>query len=187
MFNKDLLLLDIEATGIDVTKHEIIQLAAVLLDKKTLKEKKSFNMFTKPSNWTKRSAEAMAVNNINWEQLKDAPSLKTALQKFNRAFGKNVIPTTYGGNLDIIFLPAAYRSVGMKYPFEYHTFNIWPVCYTYMAKKKLLKNKKRFVGFSLEDIGDHLKVPRLPGRHDALIDCRYEADVLRALLKALKV
>ena len=48
MFNKDLLVLDIESTGTDVTKHEIIQLAGILLDKKTLKEKKVFsNLFLK--------------------------------------------------------------------------------------------------------------------------------------------
>jgi DNA polymerase III alpha subunit (gram-positive type) len=187
MFNKDLLLLDIEATGIDVTKHEVIQLAAVLLDKKTLREKKSFNMFIKPKRWANRSAKAMAVCNISWDQLEDAPSMKKVLREFNKTFGKNVIPATYGGNLDIIFLPAAYRSAGMKYPFEYHTFNMWPICYTYMAKKKLLKNRRKFVGFSMENVGDHLKVPRLPGRHDALVDCRYEADILRALLKKLKV
>ncbi len=185
MFNKDLLLLDIEATGIDVTKHEIIQLAAVLLDKKTLREKKSFNLFAKPVNWNKRSLEAMSVNKIDWEQVKSAPNLKSVLQKFNHTFGKNVIPTTYGGNLDIIFLPAAYRSVKMRYPFEYHTFNIWPLCYTYMAKRGQLKNTKRFVGFTLENIGDYLGVSRLPGRHDALVDCRYEADILRSLLKAI--
>ncbi|HEX3099771.1 MAG TPA: exonuclease domain-containing protein, partial [Patescibacteria group bacterium] len=64
MFNKDLLMLDIEATGIDVTKHEIIQIAGVLLDKKTLKEKKSFTSYARPRNWGSREAEAMAVNNI---------------------------------------------------------------------------------------------------------------------------
>ncbi len=186
MFNKDLLVLDIESTGIDVTKHEIIQLAAVQLDKKTLKEKKSFSSFVRPKKWAKRDPEAMAVNSIAWEQVKDAPSLKSVLQKFNRTFGKDVIPTTYGGNLDIIFLPAAYRSVGMKYPFEYHTFNMWPLFYTFMAMHKQLKNKKRYVGFSLEDTGDFLKVPRQDGRHDALVDCYYEADVLRAVLKKLK-
>lgn len=186
MFNKDLLMLDIEATGIDVTKHEIIQLAAVLLDKKTLKEKKSFNMFAKPKRWKHREQEAMDVNGISWETLKNASELKTVLQKFNRTFGSDLIPTTYGGNLDIVFLPAAYRAVNMKYPFEYHTFNMWPVCYTFMAMKKQLKNKKRFVGFSLEDLGDYLGVTRLPGRHDALIDCQYQAAVLRALLKAMK-
>src|SRR4051812_1032471 len=108
MFNKDILVLDIEATGINVTKHEIIQLAAVLLDKKTLKEKKSFNSFVKPKKWSTREPEAMAINNIAWAQLKNAPSIKSVLQKFNRTFGHNCIPSTYGGNLDIIFLPAAY-------------------------------------------------------------------------------
>lgn len=186
MFNRDLLVLDIESTGTDVTKHEIIQLAAILLDKKTLKEKKSFNMFVKPKHWNRRSAEAMRVNNISWDQVKDAPDLKTVLKKFNRTFGKNLIPVTYGGNLDIIFLPAAYRSAGMKYPFEYHTFNMWPVCYTYMAMQNRLTNRQRFVGFILENIGDYLGVPRMDQRHDALVDCYYEADILRALLKAIK-
>ncbi len=186
MFNKDLLVLDIEATGIDVTKHEIIQLAAILLDKKTLKQKKSFNSFARPKKWANRQPEAMAVTNIEWNQLKDAPDIKEVLQKFNRTFGKDVIPTTYGGNLDIIFLPAAYRNAGMKYPFEYHTLNMWPLFYTYMALNKQLKNRDRYVGFTLENVGDYLKVPRVPDRHDALVDCEYEADVFRAVIKQLK-
>lgn len=185
MFNKDLLVLDIESTGIDVTKHEIIQIAGVLIDKKTLKEKKSFSSYVKPKKWKQRSPEAMAVNHITWDQLKDAPDIKTVLKKFVNVFGKDVIPTTYGGNLDIIFLPAAFRNSKMKYPFDYHTFNMWPLFYTYMGSHNQLKNRKRFVGFSLEDIGDYLKVPRSPDRHDALADCYYEADVLRALVKKL--
>lgn len=185
MFNKDLLMLDIECTGIDVTKHEIIQIAGVVLDKKTLKEKKSFMSYVKPVNWNIQEPEAMAVCKIDWEDVKDAPSIKTVLQKFNRAFGSDVIPTTYGGNLDAIFLPAAYRQAKMKYPFEYHSFNMWPLCYTYMAKRNQLKNKKRYVGFSLEDLGDYLGVQRMPRRHDALGDCLYQAAILRALIKVV--
>jgi DNA polymerase III epsilon subunit-like protein len=186
MFNKDLLVLDIESTGIDVTKHEIIQLAAILIDKKTLKEKQTFSSFVKPVSWANRDPEAMAVNGIVWEQLKNAPSIKTVLQKFNRTFGKDCIPTTYGGNLDIIFLPAAYRKAGMKYPFDYHTFNMWPLFYTYMALQKKLTNKKRYVGFSLEDVAEFLEVPPSENRHDALGDCYYEAEILRRLIKELK-
>lgn len=186
MFNKDLLMLDIEATGTDVTKHEIIQIAGVVLDKKTLKQKKSFVSFVKPTNWKSRDPEAMDICKIEWEDVKDAPSLKSVLQKFNKTLGTDSIITTYGGNLDVIFLPAAYRKTKLKYPFEYHTFNMWPLCYTYMAKRKQLKNKKRYVGFSLENIGDYLGVKRMPGRHDALGDCLYQAEILRKLLKALK-
>ncbi len=185
MFNKDLLMLDIECTGIDVTKHEIIQIAGVVLDKKTLKEKQSFVSYVKPTNWKARDPEAMAICKIEWKDVKDAPSLKTVLQKFNKTFGHDVIPTTYGGNLDIIFLPAAYRKSGMKYPFEYHSFNMWPLCYTYMGKRNQLKNKKRYVGFSLEDLGDYLGVGRMAGRHDAMGDCLYQAAILRALLKVV--
>ena len=84
MFNHDILLLDIEATGLDVTRHEIIQLAAILLDKKTLKEKKNFSSYAKPKKWENREPEAMAVNGISWDSLKNAPSLTTVLKKFNR-------------------------------------------------------------------------------------------------------
>lgn len=187
MFNKDLLLLDMEMTGTDVTRHEVIQLAAVLLDKKTLKEKKSFSSYIKPKFWKRRDPESMAVCNITWDDLKDAPDLKTVLTAFNKTFGKNVLPTMYGGNLDIIFLPAAYRTAKIKYPFEYHTFNIWPLFYTFMAKKGKLTNKKRFVGFSLEDLAKHFKIPPTKDRHDALGDCRFEAEVLRKAVKAIKV
>ena len=186
MFKKDLLLFDLESTGLDVNTHELIQIAAILLDKKTLKPKKEFSSYIKPKRWAKRSPSAMAVNKIKWDQLKDAPSIGTVLKKFNKTFGKDVTPAMYGGSLDIVFLPAAYRSAGMKYPFEYHTFNLWPLCYTFMAMNKQLKNTKKFVGFTLENIGDYLKVPRVDNRHDAMGDCLYEADVFRAVIKAMK-
>ena len=38
-FYKDILLIDLETTGLDAGRHEIVQIAAVLLDKKTLKER----------------------------------------------------------------------------------------------------------------------------------------------------
>ena len=187
MFKQDLLLIDIESTGVDITKHEMIQLAAILLDKKTLKAKKTFNEFIKPTKWRNRDPEAMAVCNITWDQVKDAPDLKTVLRKFDNTFGNEPVITTYGGNLDIIFFPAHYRKVGKKYPFDYHTFNIWPLCYVYMAKKKKLTNKKRATGFSLEDVAKHFKIPVPTNRHDALADCELEAEVLRHLVKHMKV
>ena len=40
-FKRDILLIDTEFSGFDVPKkHDLLQIAAVLLDKKTLKEKK---------------------------------------------------------------------------------------------------------------------------------------------------
>jgi DNA polymerase III epsilon subunit-like protein len=66
MFNQDILLVDIEATGLDPQKNEIIQIAGVLLDKKTLAIKKDFNSYIRPTKWSNRDPEAMKVNKIPW-------------------------------------------------------------------------------------------------------------------------
>jgi DNA polymerase-3 subunit epsilon len=187
MFKKDLLVLDIEATGLEADKHEIIQLAAILLDKKTLKEKKRFDSFIKPSNWKNRSREAMAVNQISWEQLKNAPDIKTVLKKFQKTFGTEFSIAPYGTIMDTWFLRVAYKQCRMRYPFDYHIFDIWPLVYIYMAKKKLLHNRTRFVGFGLDDAAKHFNIPVPAGRHTALTDCEIEAEVLRQIIKRIKL
>jgi DNA polymerase III epsilon subunit-like protein len=189
MFTKDLLLIDEEMTGVDPTRHEIIQLAGILLDKKTLKEKKHFTSFVKPKHWSRRDPEAMAVSRITWEQVKNAPPLETALQKFSKTFGHQVLLANYGGNIDYEFLKTGFRQANLRYPYNYHTFNIWGVILVYCAKKKLLKpsfTAKEFGGFNLERVLAHFSIPT-PPLHDALVDCRAEAEVLRRVLKALKV
>lgn len=187
MFNHDILIIDVESTGVDLQKHELIELGAVLLDKKTLKEKRSFESLIKPKYWSRRDPEAMAVNNITWQQLKTAPSQSAVIKKFQNTFGTKVALANYGTILDTAMLRKAYRESKLKYQFDYHIFDIWPLCFTYMAKKKKLTNRKKFSGFSLEEIATDLKVKIPTDRHTALADCRMEAEVLRKLLRKIKV
>ncbi len=86
MFNKDILILDIEATGVDFNKHELIEIGALLLDKKTLREKKSFESFIKPKRWADREPEAMAVNKISWDELKKALEFKNSFTAIRSDF-----------------------------------------------------------------------------------------------------
>jgi len=187
MFTKDILLIDEEATGLDHTRHEIIQIAGVLLDKKTLKEKKHFVSYVRPKKWRTRDPEAMKVNHITWDQVKDAPDIKTVIQKLHRTFGTNVILSTYVGNLDITFLKTAFKNSKLKYPFDHHVFDIWAVLYVMAAKKRLLTSKKDFAGFSQESLLAGLGMAVPASLHDALVDCRTEADLLRRALKELRV
>lgn len=187
MFNHDILIIDIESTGVDLQKHELIELGAVLLDRKTLKEKRSFESFIKPKHWARRDPEAMAVNKIAWNQLKNAPTQSAVIKQFQKTFGTKVALANYGTILDTAMLRKAYRESKMLYPFDYHVFDIWPLCFTYMAKRKKLTNRKKFSGFSLEEIATDLKVKIPADRHTALADCRMEAEVLRKLLKKIKV
>jgi DNA polymerase-3 subunit epsilon len=182
-FKKDLLLIDLETTGLDASKHEIIQLAAVLLDKKTLWEKRSFNAYIKPRFWQKRDRKSMAVNKITWQQLSQAPDLKIVLRKFKKTFNpKKVVLSYYVGIMDVAFLSQAFKQVKVNYPFDYHTFNLWGLFYPFMAKKNRLNNRQQFAGFGLEDMMQMFKI-KSAKLHDALEDCRVEAAILRKVLQ----
>jgi DNA polymerase III alpha subunit (gram-positive type) len=182
-FKKDILLIDMEATGLDPLHFEMIQLAAVLLDKKTLKEKQVFSSYIKPKKWKNRDKESMEVNKIAWEQLKDAPSLNTVIGDFNGLFDpKKMVIAYYGGPIDMDYMRKAYRESKIKWNFDYHYLNLWPIFYFYLAKKNQLKNIKKFTGFTLEDLIKKFRIKVEGTRHDALYDCRIEAEILRRIL-----
>lgn len=185
-FKKDLLLIDIEASGLDPKRHEILQLAGILLDKRTLKEKQSFVSYIKPRHWQRSDPQSLKVNRITYDLVRNAPLLPAVLKKFNRTFGKQVILTYYVGIMDIAFLNAAYERARIKFPFDYHTFNIWGLFYSFLALKNKLNSKKEYAGFGLEDCLRMFKIDVPPNLHDALVDCRAEAEVLRKVLLELK-
>jgi DNA polymerase III epsilon subunit-like protein len=186
IFKHDILLIDIEDTVLKYNTHDPIQLAAVLLDKKTLKEKKSFTSYIKPKHWKNWDPEAMAVNSIDKAQLINAPSLTTVIKRFEELYkNRPVIISYYGGNVDIPFIRKMYEQVGKRYPFDYHAFDLWAVCHTYLAVHNKLKNSKRHAGFTLEDLMKRFDI-EIENRHDALADCRAEAAVLRHIYKELQ-
>ncbi len=188
MVKYDLLLIDIESTGLDVSRHEIIQLAAILLDKKTLKEKRNFNSYIKPMNWVSRDHVAMAINKIDYEQIKNAQPVAKVIKSFVKTFPGKVTLANYGGNLDTVFLPAAFKKASVSYPYDYNTLNIWVLAYVYMIKMKKLGNKQKYHGFNIPDILKTAQIPLPKGQlHDALVDCRAEAEILRHIIKRISI
>lgn len=185
-FNRDLLLIDLEFSGFDLQKHEILQIAAVLLDKKTLKEKKVFSSFVRPRKWKHRDLESMAVNKIAYNVVKDAPPLTEIITEFDRMFGHNVMLAFYVGFNDKRFLLQAYQKANVKWQFDYHYFDLWPLFYAFLGKKTQLNSKKDFAGFGLEYLIKMFKVKiEKKQLHDALVDCRVEAEVLRKVISKL--
>lgn len=187
-FKKDILLIDTEFTGFDMNKHELLQLSGVLLDKKTLKEKKHFNSFIRPTpaRWKQRTKGAMEVNRITYEQIKDAPTLTEVIKKFDKFFGHDVILAAYVGYNDKRFLMESFKRAGVEWKYDYHYFDIWGLFYAWGAVKGILNSKKDFAGFGMEHLMKHFKMEIPTTLHDALTDCRCEAEVLRRIITEIK-
>ena len=69
----------------------------------------------------------MEVNKIFWDQLKDAPSLKSVVEDFNELFDpKKAVIAYYGGPIDMDYLRDAYEKSKIKWNFDYHFLNLYP-------------------------------------------------------------
>src|SRR5438128_1048267 len=123
-FARDILLIDMETTGINPEKDFALQLSAVLLDKDNLLEKKSFNSYIKHSfsqSTNDRIVQTLGIQKENWMK---SPNLKEVMQKFNVTFPYNVTIATHNIT-NVQFFQEAHRRCGMTYEYDYHIIELW--------------------------------------------------------------
>lgn len=173
-FAKDILLMDFESTGLDPIEHEPTQLGAILLDKNNLAEKKHFLSYI-VADLSKASPEALAISGITEEKLAGAPSQAEVARDFLELFGTEVFLASWNSILDRGLLDKMLRTIGKTvFEYDYHYLDIWPVCYMHLARSgqgDKLRGDDTFAALNLP--------PR--DQHDALEDCRYAAEALRAI------
>ncbi|MEI8072878.1 MAG: 3'-5' exonuclease [Candidatus Saccharibacteria bacterium] len=174
-FKKDILMLDFETTDGRPPKAKPIQLAAVLLDKDTLKEKKSFSSYIR-QDMADADPRSSQIHGITEAQLNDAPSQNEVMQKFLDYFGTNVFLSCWTTSLDMRMLENMMLAIGHDFmEYNYHFLDLWPLAYVHCVKQnkgELFNSIAIFNEFGLP--------PR--GNHDALEDCRHTAEVLRKLV-----
>lgn len=174
-FKKDVLVIDYETTDGRPAYAKPIQLAAVLLDKDTLEEKKNFSSYIY-QDMTGANPRSLEIHGITQEQLTDAPKEAEVMQAFLDAFGTNVFLCSWTTLLDSTMLDRMMKSIHkdiMEY--DYHLLDLWPVIYVHFVRQNkgnVYRSEETFREFGLP----------ARGSHDALEDCRHTAEVLRKLI-----
>lgn len=104
---------DLETTGLNNQKDEIIEIGAVKFTLTTEKGRvdpkleKEFETFVKPSMLIPK--EASDVNHIYDKDVQDAPLVGDAIRKFTAFCGQSSILIAHNANFDSSFLRAAYK------------------------------------------------------------------------------
>ncbi len=174
-FARDILILDIEATGIDPQKDFPLQIAAILLDKDNLLEKASFNNYIKqPFSQTTndRIVQTLGIAKENWMK---APSLRSVLKSFTEKFSYNLTICSHN-IISVNFFEESFRRAGLPYEYDYHVIELWTLGYMYLSKQNLKKMP------TAQTIGAYLKVPAKTKEHDALENCKYLAALFKKLI-----
>lgn len=168
---KPLVSYDIETTGLDKTKDQIIQFAAIKIDTQKHKILDSKNIFIQPVGNYSISIQAFFKHGITPEFLKDKPHFKDVAQEiFDFFIGCDVL--TYNGcSFDNLFLIAEFGRVGIVWdPTNFVNYD------AFLTEKRRNGNTledsfKRYCGKTMSEAG--------LSAHDALSDVKATYAIFR--------
>ena len=176
MFNKKLIVLDLECTGSDWRYYDIIQMGAVKVDE-SLNTLSTFCEMVSPMGDIYQEA-AQKVHKIDFNYAKEnGLSLEDCISKFEAWCGDPHVYylCSWGVMFDISYLQEAYRKVNRKYPFSYRTYDAASVVRFFVASMGLLHKRcgegacAKVLGISTE----HEK------KHNALYDSELTVRLLQ--------
>jgi len=168
---KNLIIIDVETSGLDPVKNDIIQLGAVKLNNNyDITER--FSIETKPINKNNWDKKAEKVHKISLKHLMSvAFSLKTALDFFDEWVGNPKKYLLGGWNVcfDAAFLLESYKKINKKFLFDYHFIDVNSL--VYFSQGKILKLNEAKKVFKINNYNIH----------DAMNDCISTALILKRI------
>ncbi len=189
------LCIDLEMSGTIPGTHDIIQIAAVLLNK-DFEVISEFDSLVHPENEADFDFESKRIHGISRFELNEAPSFEEMIDQLEdwleeaggyssrRAMAQLKI-CGQGINNDICFLKTAYQSINMAWPFAHQFIDLQDIAlfYNRILKANDMKTSK---GVSLNATAKLLNKKRSRKKHDALEDALLTAQCFQELFKRAK-
>ncbi|MCL5784931.1 MAG: 3'-5' exonuclease [Patescibacteria group bacterium] len=176
MRDRSLIFLDIEGTGLEIQKHEIIEIGALKVSpKRPFKILEELDLKVKPEHLELADKEALKIVGFSKEKWGSAVNLKEALDQLDR-FAENGVLVGFNVTYDWAMLDKAYRSLGRYDPFYYHRLDVMSMAYMKLFSKRSLKR------FSLGQLTKFFKITQQI-KHQALDDARATYLVFKALFE----
>lgn len=122
----DILVIDVETTGLDPTRHACIELGAVLLDR-WLSPVAEYSSLVAPWEGAEIVPEALLVNRIQPSDLNGAPTIAKVIDRFHKTFSPNsnkLLLCGWNVWLDAAFLKSLYARASQDWPFGYRLLDV---------------------------------------------------------------
>lgn len=171
---RPLIFVDLETTGLDPRKHEIIQIGALVVSQPDFEVVKKWEVKVKPEHLETASAEALKMVNHDPKKWKEAVLIKQALEEFNQ-LAKDGMLIGYNISFDWMFLETNFVRHKIKPTFDYHCLDIPSMIF--LALYKDLPEKIR-----LGHITKHFGLSRKSETHDALEDAELTHQIFKRLM-----
>ncbi len=185
-----MLILDIEASGLEYDKHSIVSLGALDLDKPDYR----FYMECRVWDGAHISDEALAVNGFTKEQILDPakePESELAIRFLE--WSEMIGDRTLGGqnpSFDRDMLKAAIRRAHQNWTLAHRTIDSHTLCWMHMVKRGIQPPQDpqhKRSALDLDAVLNYCGIPAEPEPHNALTGALCHAEVISRLLNDKKL
>jgi len=173
---RHLVFIDIETTGLDRDKHEIIEIGCIIVNGENFEIVEEYSAKIKPDHIETADSKALKINGYSQDKWKDAKNAKDVLQKISEMAEEGMIA---GWNVafDWAFVEDYFKKLKIKSLFNYHKIDVQAIAYAKLYKNKKVKSLKlrsisKFFGIGFGEI------------HSAEEDIKITYEVFRKLMKA---
>lgn len=173
--DRDLLFIDLETTGLDIDKHEIIEIGCLVVDGKTLNVVKEYQTRVKPTHLETASEEGIKVAGYSSELWVDAIPLEEALKQVVK-LAPGAMVAGWKVDFDWWFLEKALRRFGIGHSFDYHLIDVISMAYA------RFRYQKQPGGIGLRKVAPFLGI-EVNEQHDALGDIKATYKIFKELMK----
>lgn len=173
-----LAVIDIETTGLDLDKHEIVEIVVLIYDPIKDEVIEEYETKIKPSNIETASNKALKLNGYINNPGLYTNNLNSALIKVN-SMVKDCMIFNQNVEFDIKFLRKAMEEQNIEPSFHRHRK------LDLMALAWFAVKDSDIEGMSLENLCNYFKVSNV-GAHGALVDCRRALGIYQCLMSYYK-
>ncbi len=174
MRKHNLAFIDIELTGLDLIKHEIIEIGCIIT-KPNFEVVEEFEIKIKPERIEDADPTSLKINHYDEEKWKGAYSLKEALEFFSEKVC-DCIMIGHNVAFDSGFLEYAFSKTGIKNTMHYHKLDTISVAWAKLHQKPGIEH------FSLRDLCLHFDIKN-ENAHTALSDARATFELYKKLME----
>lgn len=170
--DRPLAIVDIETTGDDELKHEILEIGLLVVRQSDLEVIDSGNWLVKPHHIETAISTALQINGYNENDWKNAIELADVMPEFS-AKTKDAIFAAFNVSFDWSFIKHAFRITGVYNLMDYHRLDIMTLAWAAGGDK--------LERFNLKAVSEFFGVPPEPDIHRALNGAETGLAVLRKL------
>jgi len=174
MKKQNLVFLDLETTGLDLTKHEIIEVGFIVTTPR-LKVIEELEMKIKPERIQDADPVSLKISHYNEDDWRDSISLKEAIKIISEKT-KDCILIGQNVAFDSGFLDVAFSKMGIQNSMNYHKLDTISIAWTKLHKNRKVKS------FSLREMCLYFGIKNEKA-HTALSDARATFEVYKKLMK----